>query len=205
MSHEDKASFFDGIAPKWDGWQELDELAVTLDAGLASFGMGERENVLDVGCGTGNLTRALLKRLASDGRVTAVDLSSEMIETAKQKISYSRVTWRVADALDLPAADRSFDRVICYSVWPHFEDHPAVLKELARALKPGGMLHIWHLSSRQVINDIHASAGPAVKNDVLLPVGETRALLEANGFHPVVADEDDTHYLISAVKPSRAT
>lgn len=198
MSHEDKAAFFDGIAPKWDGWDDLDTLAIRLDAGLASFGMGEDEHVLDVGCGTGNLTLALLRRLSSDGRVTAVDISPEMLRMAREKVSDPRVAWHVADALDLPVDNSTLDRVICFSVWPHFDNHQAVLRELRRVLKPEGMLHIWHLSAREVINDIHASAGEAVRHDILAPAAVTRRVLEECGFAPILAEEDDRHYLITA-------
>jgi len=198
MNHENKTAFFDSIAQNWDGWKDLDTLATKLDTGLASFGIGENEHVLDVGCGTGNLTLALLRRLSLKGRVTAVDISPEMIRTARRKISDPRVTWHVVDALELPAGDNTLDRVICYSVWPHFDDYPAVLNEFRRVLRPKGTLHIWHLSSREAINDIHQSAGEAVKHDVLAPVAVTREILEACDFAPMLAEEDDRHYLITA-------
>ena len=201
MSQNDKSRFFDGIASKWDGWEDLEQLARKLDAGLEAFGMGTDEAVLDVGCGTGNLTRALLARLSSRGRVTAVDISPEMVRAAKEKVSDPRVTWHVADAVDLPLEDAAIDRVICFSVWPHFDDHILILKELWRVLKPAGMLHIWHLASRRVINEIHASAGAAVHNDLLAPATDTKQILERSHFHPSTVVEDDTHYLVSAVKP----
>jgi demethylmenaquinone methyltransferase/2-methoxy-6-polyprenyl-1,4-benzoquinol methylase len=200
MIRNQRVTFFDSIAPKWDEWEDLALLAKKLDTGIEELGLGRDETVLDVGCGTGNLTRALLARLSSNGRVTAVDFSPAMVRAAQKKISDSRVTWHVADAMNLPIEDASFDRVICYSVWPHFDDYPGVLRELWRVLRPVGMLHIWHLSSRKVINDIHASAGEAVMKDVLAPVEETRAILERCGFAPFTALEDEARYLVSAVK-----
>ena len=202
MSVNPRVEFFDGIAEKWDGWEDLPALAGKLAAGLDEMGVGPGEVVLDVGCGTGNLTRALLAHLSPAGRVVAVDISPRMIAVARAKVADARVAWHAVDARRLPLADASCDRVICYSVWPHFDDREAVAGELRRVLRPGGHLHVWHLSARARINDIHAGAGPAVRHDVLAPVGETAALLAGAGFDVVTADETAERYLVSAVKPA---
>jgi ubiquinone/menaquinone biosynthesis C-methylase UbiE len=200
MTDDPRTAFFDGIAEKWDGWEDLPALANKLAAGLDELGVGRDELVLDVGCGTGNLTRALLGRLSEDGRVVAVDISPRMIEVARRKVADARALWRAEDARDLSLPDGSCDRVICYSVWPHFEDPPAVAAELRRVLRPGGHLHVWHLIPRAKINEIHASAGEAVRGDVLLPVVETAALLERAGFEVEAAVDDEERYLITAKK-----
>ena len=200
MTDNPRAAFFDGIAEKWDGWEDLDALARKLAAGLDELGVGKGELVLDVGCGTGNLTRALLERLSEDGRVVAVDISPRMVEVAKRKVADARVVWRVADARSLPLPDASCDRVICYSVWPHFEEREAVAAELRRVLRPGGRLHVWHLISREKINEIHASAGEAVRGDVLSPAAETAALISRAGFEVETAIDDGERYLVTARK-----
>jgi ubiquinone/menaquinone biosynthesis C-methylase UbiE len=78
-----KARFFDGIADKWDGWDDLEVLGRRLAAGLEEMGVAPHETVLDVGCGTGNLTKALLARLGPNGRVIAADISPRMVEVAR--------------------------------------------------------------------------------------------------------------------------
>ncbi len=140
---------FDAIADEWDGWDDMVVLGQRLAAGLAAFGMTEGETVLDVGCGTGNLTLAILKALGSNGRVIAVDISPRMIEVARAKVRDARSTFHVADAESLPLADASCDRIVCFSVWPHFPDQDAVAHELGRVLRPGGHVHVWHLASRE--------------------------------------------------------
>ena len=200
MHSNPKAKCFDGIAGQWDGWHDLDRLARDLARGLDEIGVAEDETVLDVGCGTGNLTRALLRKLSSGGRVVAVDFSAAMVATAREKVVDGRVDWRIADALNLPLADSSVDRAICYSVWPHFDDPRAVARELFRVVREGGGLHVWHLASRQTVNEIHASAGDAVRHDVLRPAEQTARLLEEQGFTPTRIVDDEHRYLVSAVR-----
>jgi demethylmenaquinone methyltransferase/2-methoxy-6-polyprenyl-1,4-benzoquinol methylase len=197
-----RAQFFEGIADRWDGWEDLEALAKKLATGLEELEVGASETVLDVGCGTGNLTRALLTRLSAAGRVVSVDLSPRMIGRARSKLSDARASWQVADARHVPLAGEACDRVICYSVWPHFEEPEMVARELQRVLRPGGCLHVWHLGSRERINSIHASAGEAVRHDVLPPAAEVGRLLEKAGFCLSAVVETPERYLVTAVKPA---
>lgn len=204
MSTEAKAAFFDGIADRWDGWEDLPALAENLSRGLDEFGVAENETILDVGCGTGNLTRVLLSRLSHEGRVVAIDISQGMIEMARMKIDDARVTWHVSDAKAVPVSGDSVDRIICFSVWPHFDDPEAVIEEWNRLLRPSGSLHVWHLSSRDTINEIHASAGDAVAKDVLVPATDTARLLQKHGLEPCEIEDNEYRYLVSARKPRDA-
>jgi ubiquinone/menaquinone biosynthesis C-methylase UbiE len=198
-----KRAYFDGIADQWDGWEDLDEVCRKISSGLAGMGLGQGETVADVGCGTGNLTRTLLGRLSSQGRVVAADLSTRMLEIAKKKNPDPRVEWVGADAHHLPIQDGCVDRVICYSVWPHFDRPDAVALELLRVLRPGAMLHVWHLLSRHRVNEIHASAGEAVRGDVLPEAGGLGRLLERQGFTVTRVVDEERLYLVSAMKPGR--
>jgi ubiquinone/menaquinone biosynthesis C-methylase UbiE len=195
-----KAAYFDGIAGKWDGWEDLPSLSVKLAAGLAELGLGPSETVLDAGCGTGNLTREILAKLCPAGRVVAVDFAPRMIKRARRKVRDLRVRWHVADVGRLPIPDASCDRVLCFSLWPHIDDRDAVAAELGRVLRPGGHLHIWHLASRGKINEVHACAGGPIGHDLLPPAGETAALLSRHGFAVTAQVDDETGYLVSAVR-----
>ena len=190
--------FFDSIADAWDGWHDLALLAKKLDAEFERFGILGSETVLDIGCGTGILTQALLGRLGPGGRVVALDISPAMLERAKQKIGDPRVTWVQAAADRIPVADASCDRILCFSAWPHFEDQGAVILEFRRVLRPGGCAHIFHLISRDEVNRIHGQAHPSVHADLLAPVREVASLFERGGFAVIEMADDTGRYLLTA-------
>jgi len=198
MDNSGKIAFFDGIAQRWDGWEDLSEVRRKLTEGLLELGLTRDEVVLDVGCGTGNLTGALLELLSPSGRICAVDYSPKMVELAQKKFKDKRVTWYACDAMDLPIALGSLDRVVCFSVWPHFDDPEAVLQKFRGLLRPGGWLHVWHLASRQKINDIHANAGEAVAQDVLYPAKTVAVSIEQAGFLVTEVVDEESRYLVTA-------
>ena len=195
-----RIEFFDSIAAKWDEWHDLEDLTRKLDAVLEEFGINEGESVLDVGCGTGNLTISLLRRLGPTGRIVAIDISNKMIERARKKVGDARVTWLLSSADHLSMEDGTIDRVICFSVWPHFRDHEAAARDLRRVLRPGGYLHILHLIGRSKVNRIHAEAHPSVRHDRLASACETAELLKRNGFIAISMTDDELRYMVTARK-----
>ncbi|HMA94844.1 MAG TPA: hypothetical protein VKP30_19270 [Polyangiaceae bacterium] len=69
MNTNRHVAHFDGIADKWDSFNDPAIVIPKLEEGLKALDVLATETVLDVGCGTGNLTRALLARLSDGGRV----------------------------------------------------------------------------------------------------------------------------------------
>jgi ubiquinone/menaquinone biosynthesis C-methylase UbiE len=194
------AEYFNSIAEKWDSWEDLEFLKVLFDNGLKRFGLSPNEYVLDVGCGTGNLTAAILCHLSQAGRITAVDISNRMIEIARTKVKDSRIEWICESVEHMNTFELVFDRVICYSVWPHFLNPELAARAIHTMLKDGGKLHIWHLKSREAINMTHARASEAISNHLLVPASQTAALLKQSGFLIEETRDDDSGYLVSARK-----
>ena len=99
------------------------------------------ELVLDVGCGTGRLTDKLLERLPR-GRVMAIDLSSNMVQTAREFLRPRhgrRVQLAIADAAALPVHERA-DAVFSTATFHWVLDHQALFTSLFQSLRPGGYL-----------------------------------------------------------------
>jgi ubiquinone/menaquinone biosynthesis C-methylase UbiE len=202
MSIDPKQTYFDSVATRWDGWCDDDRARTWIRDRLASSGVTADELVVDLGCGTGTLVGELCAVLSSTARVIAVDFSERMLTCAREKVSDPRVTWVRAHAASLPIPYDGADRIICYSVWPHFDEPDMVAREAFRVLRPGGLLHVWHSSSRSRINAVHARAGGAIENDLMPPAGDLVLLLKCNGFSPVEVVDDDEQYLVSVRKPA---
>jgi len=199
--HQNKGiEYFNSIAGKWDSWEHLESLNQKFDEGLTKFGVHPEEHILDVGCGTGNSTAAILKKLSQAGRITAVDYSEGMIEIAKTKVIDSRVRWVCYSIENLNGNEDTFDRIICYSVWPHIANHSTVAQLFHSNLKEGSKLHIWHLKSRKAINKIHSEASEVLREHLLAPASETAALLEKYGFVVEETLDDESGYLVTARK-----
>ncbi len=95
--------------------------------------------MLEIGCGDGDLTVMLAKRGAT---VTAIDLSSEMIEAARVRAARegAESDFHVGTARSLPFAAEQFDIVIAVAVLCFVSDATAIYKEIARVIRPGGRL-----------------------------------------------------------------
>lgn len=98
--------------------------------------------VLDVATGTGRLPLALLEQVTFQGRVIALDLSRKMLTAAALKLTPfdSRVSLMYQPAERLPFPDNTFDLVTCLEALEFMMDQTAVLRELVRVLRPGGLL-----------------------------------------------------------------
>jgi len=109
-------------------------------AARAAFGEDRAAvRILDIGCGGGLVS----ERMAALGYpVTGVDLSAGSIETARRHAAVQGVPveYVVGSAFDLPRADGSVDLVVVSDVLEHLHDLPAATAEIARVLRPGGVV-----------------------------------------------------------------
>ena len=114
----------------------------------ASADFSDRHELLEVGCGVGAQTEALLRR-NPHLRITSVDFSEAQLEVARKRVTDKRVDFIQADALRLPWKSPQFDAAFFCWVLEHVKDPAAVLRETARVLKPGAVIYC-----REVLNPI---------------------------------------------------
>jgi ubiquinone/menaquinone biosynthesis C-methylase UbiE len=104
--------------------------------------------ILEIAAGTGLATQRILEMLRPESHLTVTDLNEPMLDFAREKIGGDqRVTFRQADALDLPFSDGEFDAVVCQFGVMFFPDKLRGLREFHRVLKIRGTLlfNTWDL------------------------------------------------------------
>jgi demethylmenaquinone methyltransferase/2-methoxy-6-polyprenyl-1,4-benzoquinol methylase len=95
--------------------------------------------VLDLCCGTGDMTFALRRRAGrSAAKILGVDFSHPMLQRASHKQAGRPLRWVEADALRLPFPDQQFDLITAAFGFRNLADYDAGLREIARLLRPGG-------------------------------------------------------------------
>jgi demethylmenaquinone methyltransferase / 2-methoxy-6-polyprenyl-1,4-benzoquinol methylase len=94
--------------------------------------------VLDLCCGTGDMTVALRRRAANSSKICGADFSHAMLTRATEKSSGTSLRWVETDALSLPFADAQFDLVTAAFGFRNLADYDAGLREIVRVLRPGG-------------------------------------------------------------------
>ncbi|HEY9475264.1 MAG TPA: methyltransferase domain-containing protein [Mycobacteriales bacterium] len=112
------------------------------DPVLSSLAVSPHGQVLDLGCGVGDLT-AVLATLVPDGAVLGVDAAQNMVDTARRRVRAPNVVFTRAPAQRLAEVTEAgaFDAVVSVAAlhWIPAADQPRVLAGIARALRPGGV------------------------------------------------------------------
>jgi ubiquinone/menaquinone biosynthesis C-methylase UbiE len=186
-----KAHIWDQVIAEKDQ-QKLQSLADRLDIAYGS-------TVLDVGTGTGVFVPFILEKMGENGKLVCLDFAEEMLKKAKSKNFSGNIEYICADITQTQLNSGTFDFVVCYSSFPHFQDKPRALGEICRVLKPGGKLSICHSSSKDTINNLHRKL-PDVCNDLIPDESTMRQLLGDAHFKGVEIVDGADRYLAAARK-----
>jgi SAM-dependent methyltransferase len=124
-----------------------------LQAYLNRLGLTPETRILEIGCGTGAISRIVAEHRAgqlgegSMQPILGVDQSPAFIAAARQfaaqSLYASQLQFEVADAHGLPHDDAEFDVIVAHTLLSHVADPKKVLQELSRVLKPGGTLVVF--------------------------------------------------------------
>lgn len=146
------------------------------------------QRMLDIGCGTGNPTLRLA--LAKDVSVVGITISRLQVERAQARAAEfglaDRAEFRLADAMNMPFPDASFDLAWALESMLHMPDRGQVLAEAARVLRPGGRLAIADVVERGPVSPegkvVLDHIRTTYKIGSLATAEEYREQLAANGF-----------------------
>lgn len=107
------------------------------------YGLAGPLHILDLGCGTGEITRRLAQRYPQ-ALLTGIDILPQNLAVAREvSTDYgARITYAEGDAFALAHEDASFDLVVCRHMSQAVPDFAHVLDEITRVLRPGGWLHL---------------------------------------------------------------
>ena len=137
--------------------------------------------VLDFGCGPGTISVGLAKAV-EPGELHGIDMEESQIEMARAAASaggHRNAAFQTADVTDLPFEDGSFDVAHCNALLMHVPDTKAVLTEVRRVLKPGGII-----SSREMFVD-----SSFLEPELSGGWDTFSKLITANGGHPQMGKE----------------
>jgi len=136
-------SYFDEVAPRWDRLREIFFGEAVRDKALSVAIVNRDRIAADIGCGTGFITEGLVQRGL---KVIAVDGSQAMLSEMKRKFAgLDLIDCRQGDAGSLPIEDETVDYAFANMYLHHVALPPEAIKEMARILKPGGVLVITDL------------------------------------------------------------
>jgi ubiquinone/menaquinone biosynthesis C-methylase UbiE len=191
---DNRKTFFDVTANYWDEMRSRNEMEYILNNVVEWFEIKKGHTILDVGTGTGVLLPFIWGK-ATEGKLVGIDFSYKMLEKAKKWTINKDISVINGVVGAIPFKTESFDRVICFSAFPHFPDKQRALSEMTRVLKPGGLLIVAHLHSTEEIAHLHSRVGEAVKMDHLPEPELMRNLMTDCGLMDVYITNEPGKYL----------
>ena len=162
------------------------------------------QNIIDVGCGIGGSTLHLVQKFGS--KATGITLSPVQASRAKERAAEagldSRVQFEVANALEMPFEDNSFDLVWSLESGEHMPDKTKFLQECYRVLKPGGKMIFatWcHRETSSLAGELTADETAHLKEiyrvyclPYVISLSEYRAIAQNCGFQNIRSDDWST-------------
>ncbi|MGW0632364.1 class I SAM-dependent methyltransferase [Streptomyces sp. NPDC002758] len=193
--HTHVQEFFTARAADWDSRFPDDGPAYA--AAVADLGVRAGDRVLDAGCGTGRALPPLRAAVGPSGAVVGVDLTPAMLQAAVRAGRDRDGRLLLADVAALPLRSECLDAVFAAGLVAHLP-HPAEnLRELARVVRPGGALALFHPIGRAALA---ARQGRRITPDDLRAEANLRPLLAGSGWRMTSYADEDARFLALAVR-----
>ncbi|MER6711736.1 class I SAM-dependent methyltransferase [Streptomyces sp. NPDC006129] len=187
--------FFTARAADWDTRFPDDGPAYA--AAVAELGLRAGDRVLDAGCGTGRALPPLRAAVGPSGVVLGADLTPAMLREAVRAGRDRDGALLLADVAALPLRPRSVDAVFGAGLVSHLPSPAENLRELARVVRPGGVLALFHPIGRAALAARH---GRPLTADDLRAEPNLRPLLAGSGWRLRSYVDEDARFLALAVR-----
>ncbi|MFI6018696.1 class I SAM-dependent methyltransferase [Streptomyces sp. NPDC051287] len=193
--HTHVQEFFTARAAGWDSRFPDDGPAYA--AAVAEMGLRPGDRVLDAGCGTGRALPPLRATVGPSGQVLGMDLTPAMLQAAVRAGRHRHGRLVLADVAALPVRSESLDAVFAAGLIAHLPQPGRNLRELARVVRPGGGLALFHPIGRAALA---ARQGRRITPDDLRAEGNLGPLLAGSGWRMTSYADEDARFLALAVR-----
>ncbi|MGW2066007.1 methyltransferase domain-containing protein [Streptomyces sp. AM2-3-1] len=193
--HTHVQDFFAARAAGWDA--RFPDDAPAYAAAVEALGLRPGDAVLDAGCGTGRALPALRDAVGPQGTVLGADLTPAMLQAAVRAGRDRNGRLLLADVARLPLRNASLDAVFGAGLISHLSHPGPDLAELARVVRPGGQLALFHPIGRAALAARH---GRRITDDDLRAEPNLRPLLAHSGWQLDSYTDEDARFLVLAVR-----
>ncbi|MFI2351592.1 class I SAM-dependent methyltransferase [Streptomyces sp. NPDC019443] len=193
--HTHVQEFFGARAADWD--RRFPDDGPAYAAAVAELGLRPGDAVLDAGCGTGRALPPLRSAVGPQGMVIGADLTPAMLDEALRAGRGSSGQLLLTDVARLPLRTGSLDAVFAAGLIAHLPQPDVNLRELARVVRPGGRLALFHPIGRAALA---ARQGRQITDDDLRAEPVLRPLLAGSGWRMISYVDEDARFLALAVR-----
>ncbi|HWU09879.1 MAG TPA: methyltransferase domain-containing protein [Streptomyces sp.] len=193
--HTHVQDFFSVRAAEWDSRFPDDGPAYA--AAVGELGLRPGGAVLDAGCGTGRALQALRTAVGPGGTVLGADLTPAMLHAALRAGRGASGALLMADVVRLPLRAGTLDAVFAAGLISHLPRPEQGLAELARVVRPGGRLALFHPVGRAALAARH---GRCLSGDDLRAEPRLAPLLAEAGWQLDTYTDEDSRFLALAVR-----